>query len=626
MTAKKLKSLLTEYVSAVAAITLAVAVRWFLDPYLNEQLPLVTLYGAIAFAVWFGGYGPAIVAVILGYLACDYLFIAPRFSFLAYSFGSEIGIMMYFVTCGVIVWLGRSAREAKLQATKQLETLNVTLSSIGDAVIAANHDGLISFMNPVAEKLTGWPLQEAIGKPLENVFQIMNEETRQRVTNPALKAMQDGGIYGLANHTVLIARNGVEIAIDDSGAPIRDHEGKIIGAILVFRDIAERRLADRIAANLAEIVKSSEDAIITKNLDGVITSWNRAAERMFGYTAEEAIGRSITIIIPPERLEEEQTILTRLRQGERVEHFETVRVSKDGNPIDISLTVSPMRDSEGRTIGASKIARNITERKFVEQQSAQLVDRERTALAQAEAANRSKDEFLATVSHELRAPLNAIIGWARLLAGSHLDPNTRKRGIEVIEQSAWAQSRLIEDLLESSQAITGRLSFNFAPIDFAKTIETALDIIAPTAKAKSIELQTYFDGDNTIILADEMRLKQVIWNLVSNAVKFTPPGGKIEIHFKRTNSHAEMIVSDTGQGINPEFFPHLFERYRQQKHDPEKRSSGLGLGLAIVRYCVEMHGGTVEAHSEGEGKGSTFIVRLPVGSLDALNSMSVLEE
>jgi len=246
---------------------------------------------------------------------------------------------------------------------KQSEWLRVTLASIGDGVISTDAQGRVTFMNGVAEELTGWPLSEAAGQPLTDVFRIINERTRLPVSNPALRALQEGKTMALANHTLLIARDGTERPIDDSAAPMLDDSARPVGAVLVFRDVSERKRAEETRTRLAAIVESSQDAIVSKTLDGIIRSWNAGAERLFGYTANEAIGQPITIIIPPERQAEEKLILERLRRGERVESFECVRATKTGQRLDISLTVSPLRDAEGQIIGASKIARDITAQK-----------------------------------------------------------------------------------------------------------------------------------------------------------------------------------------------------------------------------------------------------------------------
>src|SRR3989440_4872986 len=306
------------------------------------------------------------------------------------------------------------------QIKQQRKWFEVTVASIGDGVITADVNGKVTMLNPVAESLTGWNNAEAKGQPLEMVFHVINEDTRAEVENPALRAIKEGVITGLANHTLLIKKDGNEISIDDSGAPIKSGS-ELLGAVLVFRDITERRRGEQARIRLASIVDSSEDAIISKSLEGIITSWNNSAERMFGYTPEEAIGKSIIMIIPPELREEETMILARLRQGERIEHFETVRAAKTGTLINLSLTVSPVRNKQGEIIGASKIARDITERVRTEKELTRLLASERAARQRAEAASRAKDEFVAMISHEIRSPLNAILGWSHMLRQGALD-------------------------------------------------------------------------------------------------------------------------------------------------------------------------------------------------------------
>lgn len=313
---------------------------------------------------------------------------------------------------------------------EERERLQITLASIGDAVISTDAGGRIVFLNRVAETLTGWSHDEAIGKAIDDVFRIINEETRLPVDNPALRAFAEARTVELANHTLLIDRHGGEKPIDDSAAPMRDAAGKLIGSVLVFRDVSERQRLDLVQARLAAIIQSSDDAIISKTLDGFIQSWNSGAERLFGYTAEEAIGRHITLIIPSDRIEEERQILDRLRRGERVEHFETVRLGKEGRQLNMSLTVSPIKDREGRIVGASKIGRDITERKRAE------------ALLQEAQAQKSLLLELRTSTQHLIDPKDVMTSTARLLV-EHFD----------VDRCAYAE---IED--ESIFVITGDYS------------------------------------------------------------------------------------------------------------------------------------------------------------------------
>lgn len=633
----------------------------------------------------------------------------------------------------------QARRRAEEELRKQSEWLRVTLASIGDAVISTDAEGRVTFMNGVAESLTGWPQAEALNRPLSEVFHIINEETRQSVDNPVEKVLREGKVVGLANHTVLIAKDGTERPIDDSAAPIRDDEGQIVGVVLVFHDITERRKAERVKAYLAAIVASSDDAIVSKNLQGIITSWNKGAEKVFGYTAEEAVGQSITMLIPTQYLDEEPIILDKIRRGQSVDHYETVRRRKDGALIDISLTVSPIRDEAGNIIGASKIARDITERQRIqedlrkseeryrsltgiltsvvwttdaegafvapqseweaftgqsweehqgwgrisalhaddqermrtqwksaiesrstyelqcriwhissskyhyciahavplfdadgsirewvgntldidEQKEAEaererLLASERTARETAESASRAKDEFLATVSHELRTPLNAILGWARLLSSASLDNEVAARSLKAIEQNATAQAQLIEDLLDVSRIISGKFRLKAQPLEVEPVIEAAINSVRPTAEAKGIRLQVVLDPDSGPVSGDAGRLQQVVWNLLSNAIKFTPKGGCVQVRLMRINSHIEIEVSDTGQGIEPEFLPYVFDRFRQADGSTTRSYGGLGLGLSIVRHIVELHGGDVAVDSPGKDQGATFTIKLPL--------------
>ena len=371
-------------------------------------------------------------------------------------------------------------------------------------------------------------------------------------------------------------------------------------------------------ARLAAIIDSSDDAIVSKTLEGVITSWNQAAERIFGYTAAEAVGRHISLIIPKERGSEETEVLSRLVRGERINHFETIRRAKDGRLVDISLTVSPVRNSAGRIIGASKVARDISDQRRREQERQSLLEREREARAEAEAVNRSKDQFLATLSHELRTPLNAIYGWARMLDTGRLDEPAIRRATEAILRNAAAQVQLIEDLFDVSRVITGNMRLEVRPLNVAAVLEAALDTVRPAATAKGVHLESVLEPGAEAMMGDPARLQQVIWNLLMNAVKFTPRGGRVTAHLRRVSTHIEIVVSDTGEGIAPEHMPRLFQRFGQADSSSTRGHTGLGIGLALVRHLVDLHGGTVNAHSAGQGLGATFTVTLPVSAVPAL--------
>ena len=568
---------------------------------------------------------------------------------------------------------------------------------------------------------------------------------------------------------------------------------------------------------LTALIESADDAIISKTLDGIITSWNKGAQRIFGYTAEEVIGKPVTILIPEGHLDEESTILAKLRAGQRIEHYETVRITKARKLVDISLTVSPIIGPNGTIIGASKIARDITDQQQARRALDEASDRLKLALnasreqaealrtlnemgrtisaeldlhktvqavtnaatdltrarfgsffynvlneagasymlytlagvsaemftqfplpratdlfgptfrgegvvriddvkndprygknspyygmpeghlpvtsylavpvisrsgevlgglffghpdpgvfterdeivvsglasqaavamdnarlyeaakkaraeaeraasdnerlyRQAEESSRLKEEFLATISHELRTPLSAILGWARMLRLGQLSPEDSTKALETIERNARAQAQLVDDLLDVSRIITGKLRMDVRPADPNSFIEAAVEAVKPAAEAKGVRVQKVFDTGPISIPGDPVRLQQVVWNLLSNAIKFTPRGGRVQIRSERVNSHLEIVVSDTGQGISVDFLPHVFDRFRQADQKTSRQHGGMGLGLAIVRHLVEMHGGTVRANSEGEDKGATFTVMLPISPVYQVDS------
>jgi PAS domain S-box-containing protein len=527
---------------------------------------------------------------------------------------------------------------------------------------------------------------------------------------------------------------------------------------------------------LASIVESSGDAIVSKTLDGIITSWNAGAEHLFGYQASEAVGRSILLIVPSHLHAEEEGVLASIRAGKPVE-LETARRHKNGGVVYVSLKISPVRDTTGRIVGASKIARDITPRKLEEaaraelqrrltllvEASASLLDtpetesvrtatlglarqlliadgyamwasdpehgawrivrsegvsdqfanrviaspagsaqgatpfhgplavpdvmaqallaeqlaayeeegirsmlvcpmrlgggqtgtlvfyyhRQRefrdmdvqtaqalanlaaaamtTALAYRSAhdANRLKDEFLATLSHELRTPLNAVLGYAQMLDAGMLQADRRANAISVVTRNAEALKQIIDDILDVSRITSGKLRLNVTTVDLDEILMNAMATIQPAAEAKGVTLHTTLDAHATSVAGDPDRLQQVVWNLLSNAVKFTGRGGRIDLGLARLESSIQITVSDDGQGIEPAFLPHIFERFRQGDSRFSREHGGLGLGLAIVRELVELHGGSVSAASDGPGKGATFTVLLPpaiVVSATAVNS------
>ncbi|MBD0369739.1 MAG: PAS domain S-box protein [Pyrinomonadaceae bacterium] len=852
------------YAIAILLVAVATLITWSLQAE-HARTPFAFYFIVVVAATIYGGRGPGLLAIALSAILSSYFILPPRFSFLiGYEGIVQLGVFLFVAL--VISSLAERASGAERKTRMSEASLRITLQSIGDAVIATDAKGRITFMNQVAQELTGWRLEEVSGRDLAEVFHIINEQSRRRVESPAEKVLREGVVVGLANHTMLVTRDGLEIPIDDSGAPIKDEDGNVTGVVLVFHDITQRRLGEEATLRLAAIVESTEDAIFGKTLDGIIASWNKGAERLYGYAAEEMIGKSISILLPPDRPEELKLILETVRRGEHIKQFETVRVRKDGRRINVSLTISPIKN-EGRIVGVSTIARNITEQKQAEEmfrlavesapnamvmvdesgsivlinsqaeklfgysreeligQSAEilvperfrksqpeykqvfaaqpqarvmgagislyglrkdgtevpveiglnsietekgrlvlssivditerkraeaalreseerfakafessplaltitslktgrllevndtftqlsgytrdeavghttlelglwskpsdreselgmiaergrvhnieyrfrmrdgrelvgllsaerieiggepcaltviqdvterkqaevererLLQRERRAREEAEEANRLKDEFLATLSHELRTPLTAMLGWTRMLRTKQLDENTSIHALETIERNVRAQTQLIEDLLDVSRIITGKLRLETRPVELVPVIEAAIDSIQPAAEAKEIVLERALDPTASPVLGDTARLQQVVWNLLSNAVKFTPKGGRVRVSLERSDSYAAISVTDTGVGISQEFLPYVFDRFRQADSSSTRAHGGLGLGLAIVRHLVELHGGIVSATSDGTQRGARFTVNLPLMAVNVRRPM-----
>lgn len=635
-----------------------------------------------------------------------------------------------------------------------LVTMRATLESTTDAILVTDEFKVTDFNEKYLEMWKVPP--EILTGDSADAVRVSQSEN---FTNPRSYLARIDEI--LANHEesfdLLALKDGRMV---ERHSQVLQVEGKNRGRVWSYRDVTERHLAEITSHRLAAIVASSDDAIVGKNLNSIITSWNLGAERIFGYTAEEMIGTSIMRLIPSDRQQEEQEILARIRRGDRLEHFETIRRAKDGRELNVSIAVSPIKDAAGRVIGASKVARDITERKNAEKrerhlfteaatanskfraffdqgplfagimaldgiiieanrlsleacgytkdqvvgkafwdgpwwcQSEKLVEQiklavsqaavgqkfdqempyfvadgsqrmvrlvvlpikdetgriiflaptgsditdlkraesERDRLLQAERAARStiekasllKDEFLATLSHELRSPLNGILGWSQLMRKDQADGKIIAQGLEVIERNARAQAEIIEDLLDMSRIISGKVRLDVQRVDLSSVLRAAVETTRPTAEAKGVHLQTVIDPlPGMSVSGDVNRLQQVLWNLLSNAVKFTPKGGRIQVLLERIDSHLEISVTDTGEGIRPEFLPYIFDRFRQADASTTRRHGGLGLGLSIVRQLVELHGGSVTVKSDGPEKGSTFLVSLPLTAVHRYREVEV---
>ena len=846
------------YAMTLAAVVLAAIIRWMLNPILGVQLPYPPFFIAVAFAAWLGGWRPAMLATWLGFLIVINFFMPPLSSVLNMNGPYITGLVMYLTVCFAFAGFGEVMRTSQARLAEQSERLRTTLASIGDAVITTDSEGRVTYLNSVAENLTAWTNADALGQPLESVFQIVNETTRRSVENPALRALRENVIVGLANHTVLIARDGTERSIDDSAAPIHAGDGQVVGCVLIFRDIGEQRKLQRQASLLASIIHSSNDPIISKTLDGVIQSWNEAAERVFGYTAAEAISRPMTLVIPADRYGEEEQILARLRSGQRIEHFDTVRVRADGTLIHVSLTISPIRDASGEIIGASKIVRDITESKQAAEMLRDSEERRRLALDTAELgtwnidpetnlltsddrfrmiflgsgnpisyeqafaaihpddreriraavgaairpdnpspyaqeyrvihsdgsihwifgkgranfesgrltsfdgtvaditdrkrseeliresehrlrfildsmpqkvftatatgevdyinpiwmeftgltfeqigdwgwtsfvhpddveenvrlwkkavatgnpfefeqrfrnadgayrwhvsratalkgasglvqlwvgastdiheqrltadelrevaaklseADHRKDEFLATLAHELRNPLAPIRNGLQVMRLAKNDPRIIEQSRAMMERQLDQMVRLVDDLMDVSRISRGKLELKRQRVELATVINSAIETSRPLIDQMGHQLTVSLPDEPIILNADLIRLAQVFLNLLNNSAKYSERGGHIHLAAACENHDVVVSVKDTGIGIAADQLPRVFEMFSQVDRSLEKSQGGLGIGLTLVRSLVEMHSGKVMAYSDGPGQGSEFVVTLPL--------------
>jgi PAS domain S-box-containing protein len=626
---------------AVGTVVLATLARWLLDGVLGDHLLFLGYYVAVVISAWVGGFGPALLADVLGCLFASFFFLPPRYSLDLWAKANWWGLASFFGLGLAIGLIGRSlrlaqsrsleharealARQKQLEqeivqrmrseeaAQQQREWLRVTLASIGDAVITTDIQERITFLNPVAEALSGWPSAEAIGKPLAQVFRVIHEQTHALVENPIAPALREGTAVGAANHTALIGRDGAERPIDHSVSPIRDQEGQTVGVVLVFRDVTERRRAEQ-ALQASErrfraLIEHSWDGISLMDAGGILRFASPSATRILGYPVHELVGRNAFDLMHPDDLRRTLDLLAELLQKPggtvsadfRYRHqdgawrwLETVATNLLADPSVQAIVIN---------------TRDITERKQSEEQL--------------RSANQTKDEFLATLAHELRNPLVPLRNALYLIGQLNGDDETLDKARAMMERQVQHLVRLVDDLLDVSRIGRGKIELRLQPIDLQSVVANALDTSRPHIEAAGQQLTVTVPRERISLQADPTRLAQVISNLLNNAARYTDTGGRIELSVELASGgcqppgEAIIRVRDSGIGIPPEMLPRIFDLFTQVDRSLERSRGGLGIGLTLVQQLVALHGGRVEANSPGLGQGSEFVVRLPVARVVA---------
>jgi len=611
------------YFVAIAAVGAAWGLRAWLDPILGREVPYITFFLAVAMAAWAGGIGPALLAAFLSLLIAWYFYVGTG-SFRLDSMQNAVGLGLFAAVSLCIAGIASALRAARDQAQrllragsvrqKELEEARValarerdrfavTLASINDGVIATDANGCVAFMNATAERLTGWPVAEALERPIAKVFRVVHEETREPVTTPVEQALETRAAVALSDHSVLLHRRGAQYAIDDSAAPILDETGTLLGAVLVFRDATEVRRAHvtlkESESRFRELADQTPAMIWMSDDTRSATYFNRSWLEFTGRTMEQEQGDGWTAGVHPDDFAPTLAAYATAFE-ERVPFEMEFRLKRhDGDFRWVFNRGRPRFDAEGQFQGHIGAALDVTDRKTAEE-----------ALGH---ADRRRNEFLAMLAHELRNPLapirNAIQIMSRIAGGQDKRVDHAR---DVIDRQSAQLTRLIDDLLEVSRIDSGKITLRREKVVVQDLLRRAAESQQALLAERRHVLDMRLPDARVFVNADAARLSQVFVNVLNNAVKYTPEGGRIEVSMAAHDDTVEVNIADNGQGIDANLLPHLFDLFRHGADVERRAGAGLGLGLSIVRRLVELHGGTVTAHSVGQGQGSRFSIVLPL--------------
>ncbi|HET6669793.1 MAG TPA: PAS domain S-box protein [Pyrinomonadaceae bacterium] len=492
--------------------------------------------------------------------------------------------------------------------TTEAALLAAIVESSDDAIIGTNLSGIIVIWNKGAERIFGYSTAEAVGLPFTILIPADRFEKESEILKEVLKGKR-------VEHyeTVRQRKDRGLIDISLTISPLKDETGKIFGAAKIARDISERVKREKQIRYQARLLDAVEQAVIATDFDGRIVYLNSFAEWLYGWLETDVLGKRLTELTAASELQLTGEILTRIRRGDSWSGELRVR-RKDQSEFAAMVTHSPIHNEHGEVVGVVEVSRDITAHKQAEAEHAKLLESERQARAEAEEANRIKDEFLATISHELRNPLNVILGYSEVLVRSSEATESEfvLRAAEILRRNAIAQAQLVNDLLDLSRLQLGKFSLNLQVVSLTKTINDAVETVRAEALAKGLEVKIEMSNELVFVDGDPLRMEQIVWNLLNNAVKFTPAGGTVTVKLAKRNGFAQLAVADTGQGIEPKFLPHVFEIFRQADATISRRHGGMGIGLALVQQLVQLQGGSVSVSSGGPGHGAEFTINLPL--------------